>query len=218
MPGGEKAIKEPWRMAVAYLWSGLGEKIFQDEPQPLQKWDRDQIRVLVQMMQRRINSPLTSSCGRLFDAVAALVGLRDRIAYEGQAAIELEQRLEPTTDRYQYELGEVGDRLLLSPTAIFAQVFDDVVSGVAPELVSGKFHQTLVAMFADACLRLCKLHGLNRVVCSGGVFQNVFLLENLEDRLEASGLEVYTPQLIPANDGCISLGQAVVGAMRLEEK
>jgi hydrogenase maturation protein HypF len=217
MPGGEKAIKEPWRMAVAYLWAAFGEKVFQDEQHPFRKWDRDQIGVLVQMMQRQINSPLTSSCGRLFDAVAALVGLRDRIAYEGQAAIELEQWLEPTTDRYQYELGEVGDRLILSPTAIFAQVFDDVVSGVATELVSGKFHQTLVAMFADACLHLCELHGLNRVVCSGGVFQNIFLLENLEDRLGASGLEVYTPQLIPANDGCISLGQAIVGAASLEE-
>jgi len=217
MPGGEKAIKEPWRMAVAYLWAGLGEKVFQDEQQPLQKWDRDQIGVLVQMMQRQINSPLTSSCGRLFDAVAALIGLRDRIAYEGQAAIELEQCMEPTTDKYHYEFKEVEGRMLLSATSIFTQVFDDVVSGVAPELVSGKFHQTLVAMFADACLHLCKLHGLNRVVCSGGVFQNVFLLENLEDRLRASGLEVYTPQLIPANDGCISLGQAVIGAATLEE-
>ncbi len=149
--------------------------------------------------------------------MAALVGLRDRIAYEGQAAIELEQCLEPTKEKYQYELAEVGDRLLLSPTAIVAQVFDDVVSGVAPERVSGKFHQTLVEMFADACLHLCKLHELNRVVCSGGVFQNVFLLENLEDRLAASGLKVYTPQLIPANDGCISLGQAVVGAASIEE-
>jgi hydrogenase maturation protein HypF len=87
MPGGEKAIKEPWRMVVAYLWAGFGEKVFQDEQQALQKWDRNQIGILVQMMQRQINSPLTSSCGRLFDAVAALVGLRDRIAYEGQAAI-----------------------------------------------------------------------------------------------------------------------------------
>jgi hydrogenase maturation protein HypF len=194
----------------------MGWFVFHDEQKPLQKWDRTQMSVLVQMMQRQINSPLTSSCGRLFDAVAALVGLRDRIAYEGQAAIELEQCLEPTNEEYQYELAEVGDRLLLSPTAIFAQVFDDVGSGVPPELVSGKFHQTLVAMFADACLHLCKLHELNRVVCSGGVFQNVFLLENLEERLEAFGLEVYTPQLIPANDGCISLGQAVVGATTID--
>jgi len=217
MPGGAAAIKEPWRMAVAYLWAGLGEEIFQQDLQVLQSWDRDQIAVLIQMMRRGFNSPLTSSCGRLFDAVAALIGVRDRIAYEGQAAIELEQCMEPTTDKYHYTFKEVEGRMLLSATSIFTQVFDDVVSGVAPELVSGKFHQTLVAMFADACLHLCKLHGLNRVVCSGGVFQNVFLLENLEDRLEASGLEVYTPQLIPANDGCISLGQAVIGAASIEE-
>jgi hydrogenase maturation protein HypF len=217
MPGGAKAIKEPWRMAVAYLWATFGEEIFQEELSLSRKWDRGQIEVLVQMMQRGLNSPLTSSCGRLFDGVAALAGLRDRIAYEGQAAIELEQWMEPTRERYQYEFREVGEKLLLSPTAIFRQVYEDAVSGVEPPLISGKFHQTLVEMFAEVSVNLCKLHGLNRVVCSGGVFQNVFLLENLEERLAGSGLEVYTPELIPANDACIALGQAVIGAMSLEE-
>jgi hydrogenase maturation protein HypF len=217
MPGGAKAIKEPWRMAAAYLWATFGKEIFQQELPWAKKWNGGQIEVLVEMMQRGVNSPLTSSCGRLFDGVAALVGLRDRIAYEGQAAIELEQCLESTTDRYQYEFREVGEKLLLSPTAIFRQVYEDALSGVGPPLISGKFHQTLVEMFAEVSLNLCKLHGVNRIVCSGGVFQNVFLLEKLEERLAGSGLEVYTPELIPANDACISLGQAVVGAMRLEE-
>ena len=167
-------------------------------------------------MRRRLNSPLTSSCGRLFDAVAALVGLRDLVAYEGQAAIELEQCMKSTTERYRYELKEIDGRLLLSPTAIFAQVFEDALSGVEAGLISGKFHQTLVAMFAEACVRLSRLYGLSRVACSGGVFQNVFLLENLENELRALGLEVYTPQLIPANDAGISLGQAVIGAASLE--
>jgi hydrogenase maturation protein HypF len=169
------------------------------------------------MMQRGLNSPLTSSCGRLFDGVAALAGLRDRIAYEGQAAIELEQCLEETTEKYKYEFREVAEKILLSPTAIFRQVYEDAVSGVGPPLISGKFHQTLIEMFAEVSLYLCKLHGLSRVVCSGGVFQNIFLLENLEKRLAGSGLEVYTPELIPANDACISLGQAVIGAMSLED-
>jgi hydrogenase maturation protein HypF len=169
------------------------------------------------MMQREVNCPLTSSCGRLFDGVAALIGMRDYIAYEGQAAIELEQCLEPTTEKYHYEFREVGGKILLSPTAIFRQVHEDTVSGVGPPVISGKFHQTLVEMFAQASLNLCQQYGLNRVVCSGGVFQNVFLLENLEERLGGLGLEVYTPELIPANDACISLGQAVIGAMRLEE-
>jgi hydrogenase maturation protein HypF len=216
MPGGSKAIKEPWRMAVAYLWATFGEGIFQEGLPLSRKWDRGQIEVLVQMMQRGLNSPLTSSCGRLFDGVAALAGLRDHIAYEGQAAIELEQLMEPTTERYEYEFKEVGEKLLLSPTAIFKQVYEDVVSGVGPPLISGKFHQTLIEMFAEVSLYLCKLHGLNRVVFSGGVFQNVFLLENLDERLSVSGLEAYTPELIPANDACISLGQAVIGAMSLE--
>ena len=218
MPGGAKAIKEPWRMAVAYLWATFGEEIFQDDLLSLRNWDCNQIEVLLQMMQRKVNSPLTSSCGRLFDGVAAIIGLRDRIAYEGQAAIELEQCLKPTTERYQYELREVGGKLLLSPTTIFRQVYEDTVSGVEPPVISGKFHQTMVEMFAEASLHLCKHHGINRIVCSGGVFQNVFLLENLEVRLGDLGLEVYTPELIPANDACISLGQAVIGAMRLEDQ
>jgi hydrogenase maturation protein HypF len=216
MPGGAKAIKEPWRMAVAYLWATFGAEIFQDELLLSRKWDRGKIEILVQMMQRGLNSPLTSSCGRLFDGVAALAGLRDRIAYEGQAAIELEQLMEETTEKYKYEFREIGEKLILSPTGIFRQVYEDAVSGVSPSLISGKFHQTLVEMFAEVSLYLCKLHGLNRVVCSGGVFQNIFLLENLEKWLGKSGLEVYTPELIPANDACISLGQAVIGAMRLE--
>jgi len=216
MPGGAKAIKEPWRMAVAYLWATFGKEMFNEQRRLPARWERDQIEILVQMMQQGINSPLTSSCGRLFDGVAALIGIRDRIAYEGQAAIELEQCLEPTTEIYQYELREEKEKLLLSPTAIFRQVYEDMVSGVGPPLISGKFHQTLVEMFTEVSLKLCKLHGLNRVVCSGGVFQNVFLLENLEDRLGSLGLEVYTPELIPANDACISLGQAMIGAMSLE--
>jgi hydrogenase maturation protein HypF len=217
MPGGAKAIKEPWRMAAAYLWATFGKEIFQDELPTPGKWDRGRIELLVHMMQRGVNSPLTSSCGRLFDGVAALIGLRDCIAYEGQAAIELEQCLEPTTERYQYEFREVGERLLLSPTAIFRQVYEDALSGVGPPLISGKFHRTLVEMFAEVSVNLCELYGISRVVCSGGVFQNVYLLENLEERLSGSGLEVYTPELIPANDACISLGQAVIGAMSLEE-
>jgi len=216
MPGGAKAIKEPWRMAVAYLWATFGKEMLNDQRRLPVRWERDQIEILVQMMQRAINSPLTSSCGRLFDGVAALIGMRDRIAYEGQAAIELEQCLEPTREIYQYEFREEKEKLLLSPTAIFRQVYEDMVSGVGPPLISGKFHQTLVEMFTEVSLKLCELHGLNRVVLSGGVFQNVFLLENLEERLGRLGLEVYTPELIPANDACISLGQAVIGAMSLE--
>jgi hydrogenase maturation protein HypF len=217
MPGGAAAIKEPWRMAVAYLWTTFGEEFLQHDRSLPRRWDRERIAVLSQMMGRQVNCPLTSSCGRLFDAVAALVGLRDFITYEGQAAIELEQCLEPTADIYQYDLKQVEGRLLLGPKAMFAQVFEDWVSGVAAGVISGKFHQTLVAMIIEACLHLSHEHGLKRVVCSGGVFQNMFLLEKLEVGLQTAGLEFFTPQLIPANDACISLGQAVIGAASLEE-
>jgi hydrogenase maturation protein HypF len=216
MPGGTAAIKEPWRMAVSYLYATFGEAYFADDHSHVRRWGRERIEVLLQMLRRRVNSPLTSSCGRLFDGVAALVGLRDRIAYEGQAAVELEQCMEPTPAPYRYEFNEADGLLLLSPTAIFAQVAEDVAAGTSAGVVSGKFHRTLVEMFAEACRHLASRHGLTRVVCSGGVFQNVYLLTGLERRLRELGLEVYTHELVPSNDGCISLGQALVGALSLE--
>ena len=216
MPGGTAAIKEPWRMAVSYLRAAFGEGYFANEGPLARRWGRDRIDVLLQMMRRQVNSPLTSSCGRLFDGVAALVGLRDRIAYEGQAAIELEQCMEPAEECYRYKFNEADGRLLLSPTAIFVQVAEDVAVGTSAGAVSGKFHRTLVEMFAEACRHLGSRHGLTRVVCSGGVFQNVYILTNLERRLQELGLEVYTHELVPSNDGCISLGQALVGAASLE--
>ncbi|MFP3870275.1 MAG: carbamoyltransferase HypF [Syntrophobacteria bacterium] len=218
MPGGTAAIKEPWRMAVAYLWATFGEAIFDDAHLLRHGWDRQGINLLVQMLKRQLNSPLTSSCGRLFDAVAALVGLRDRVTFEGQAAIELEQCLEPGSGKYHYVLTEAAGRVILDSTAIFAQVAEDVAAGKPAGVISGKFHETLVAMFTESCLHLSRGFGINRVVCSGGVFQNVYLLEHLERRLASSGLRVYTPQRVPCNDAGISLGQAMVGATFLESK
>jgi len=215
MPGGAAAIKEPWRMAVSYLLATFGEAYFAENIPLLHRWGRERIGLLLHMVRRQVNSPLTSSCGRLFDGVAALVGLRDRIAYEGQAAIELEQCLEPTAESYRYEFSETDGVLLLSPTAIFAQAAEDVAAGARAGVVSGKFHRTLVEMFAEACRHLAARHGLTRVVCSGGVFQNVYILNNLERRLRELGLEVFTHELVPSNDGCISLGQALVGAASL---
>jgi hydrogenase maturation protein HypF len=212
MPGGTAAIKEPWRMAVSYLYATFGEAHFANEGPLGRGWSRERIEVLLQMIRGQVNSPLTSSCGRLFDGVAALVGLRDRIAYEGQAAIELEQCMEPTAECYRYEFNEVDGLLLLSPTAIFAQVAEDAAAGTSAGVVSGRFHRTLVEMFAEACRYLASRHGLTRVVCSGGVFQNVYILTSLGRRLRELGLEVYTHELVPSNDGCISLGQALVGA------
>jgi len=216
MPGGTLAIKEPWRMAVAYLWTTFGDEFLQRCRSLLHPWDHERVSLLVQMMKRQVNSPLTSSCGRLFDAVAAVVGLRNCNAYEGQAAIELEQCLQTTTESYDYQINDSGENLLLSPTSLFAQVVEDVLAGIPRGVISGKFHRTLVEMFADACRRLGQRHGLNRLVCSGGVLQNVYILENLEKRLKNLGFETYTPRQIPANDACISLGQVVVGASYLE--
>jgi hydrogenase maturation protein HypF len=216
MPGGTAAIKEPWRMAVSYLRATFGEAYFLENTHLLGRWGRERIDLLLHMLRRRLNSPLTSSCGRLFDGVAALIGLRDRIAYEGQAAIELEQCMEPADGIYRHEFSEAEGVLLLSPTAIFAQVAKDVAAGARAGVVSGRFHRTLVEMFAEACRHLAARQGLTRVVCSGGVFQNLYILTNLERRLRELGLEVYTHELVPSNDGCIALGQALAGAASLE--
>jgi len=188
LPGGAAAIREPWRMAAAQLELA-------GRPVPFEEWD-----VVRQVL--RVNAPLTSGMGRLFDAVAAVLGVRERVTYEGQAAIELEQLAgEVRVAPYAWEFG--------AGTALVAAVYDDVRSGRAREEIAAAFHETVAAGAASACARF----GDPRlVVLSGGTFQNVRLLEATRSRLVADGFRVLTHRRVPPNDGGISYGQAVVAA------
>lgn len=224
LPGSAAAIREPWRMAVSYLAQHFGRD-FLEFPIPFVKQlDRRRVEVVLRMLERRVNSPLTSSCGRLFDAVAALVGLRSEVNYEAQAAIELEMAIGDAKDNGAYPVALVpsaGEGLtadggwLLDTRPLFEALLRDLRDAVPVNVISQRFHNGLAETFARLAGCLRDRTGLNRVCLSGGTFQNVYLLERLLARLEADGFEVFTHVEVPAGDGGLSLGQALVAAHRM---
>lgn len=213
MPGGAAAIKEPWRMAVSYLYSVFGEG-FLDLKLPLfHGLDKEKIKIVVQMISKRVNSPETSSLGRLFDGIAAILGVRKRVAYEGQAAMELEMAIRKEAGEsydYEWKQGKDSYRILFHP--IIRGVVKDMENGLEVSEISSKFHMTLVRLFSDLCMLLRQETGLDRVVLSGGVFQNATLLAGLGKALEDKDFQVFSHCVVPCNDGGISLGQAVAAA------
>jgi hydrogenase maturation protein HypF len=210
MPGSAAAIKEPWRMAVSYLYDALGPDIWTLDLPLLQNIEEKKLKIIIEMITKGINSPHTSSLGRLFDGVAAIAGLRHHVAFEGQAAMELEMASEGVADRiYDFEwLDKESIHIQTGP--IIRGVVNDMLNGVAPSLISARFHDTLIELFTKLSELINKKYGLNRVVLSGGVFQNSLLLAGLISALEKKGFEVFSHKLVPTNDGGISLGQAVV--------
>jgi hydrogenase maturation protein HypF len=213
MPGGAAAIKEPWRMAVSYLYDAFGEG-FLDLKLPLfQGLEKEKIKIILHMISKRVNAPQTSSLGRLYDGIAAILGIRKRVAYEGQAAMELEMAIREETEEtydYEWERGKDSYQILLHP--IIRGVVKDMENGLQVSDISSKFHTTLIRLFSDLCTLLRKETGLDRVALSGGVFQNAILLAGLRKALEEKNFQVFTHCLVPCNDGGISLGQAVVAA------
>ena len=210
MPGGAAAIRQPWRMAAVYLDAAFPEGL----PGDLDVVRRNQEAwpAVLSLAHRGMNSPLTTSAGRLFDAVAALLGLRDAINYEGQAAVELEQ-LAATAhhDPYRAALTDGRPLTVAGPDLVRAAA-EDLLAGVPREVIGARFHQGVAAMIGEACGLLRERSGLGTVALSGGVFQNLLLLGTVVDLLEGMGFRVLTHARVPPNDGGISLGQAVVAA------
>ena len=215
MPGSSQAIRQPWRMAVAHLVGAFGDgatdlKIGLVKRVGVQKWG-----ILNRMMSNKVNSPLTSSMGRLFDAVASLLSLRDEVNYEGQAAIELEMIADRNSvPSYPFVVDETVNPLIIDPAPIIRGIVDDLAGGVPPARISAKFHGAVADLMVHTCNRLRDRERMNRVVLSGGVFQNLLLLGLACEGLRASGFEVIVHRQVPANDGGISLGQAVIAHMR----
>jgi hydrogenase maturation protein HypF len=210
MPGGARAIKEPWRMAVSYLYQAYGEQLWEQPLPLLKRLERSKVETLLQMIRQKINSPLTSSCGRLFDGVAALIGLREMVAFEGQAAMELEmiQRMEMTTS-YPWEILKEKEIHLIQPQPLIRGVVEDVQRGSSTALISRRFHLTLIDILSRVTQEIRSETGIEKVVLGGGVFQNRTLLTGMEERLQGEGFQVYSKALVPSNDGGIALGQAV---------
>jgi hydrogenase maturation protein HypF len=208
MPGGAAAIRQPWRMAAAYLDAGG----FDVSGLDVARRNDGRWNAIVSMARRGVNAPLTSSAGRLFDAAAAVLGVRDEIRYEGQAAIELEQ-LADGGETGEYQAGiQAGDPFQVSAVDLIGAAVSDLMAGVPRDVIAARFHNGITALIVDSCLLLRERHGLNTVALSGGVFQNLLLLRGTVTRLEAGGFTVLTHSRVPCNDGGISLGQAVIAA------
>jgi len=203
LPGGDRAVREPWRMACAWLleagWEG-----------PLPGPDRRRSEQIAELVRTGLASPMTTSMGRLFDAVAALCGLRDEVSYEGQAAVELEAAVDPS-EQGAYSLPLSADGVLDARTTVL-EVAEDVARGAEAGAVAARFHAAVATATADAVEALARRRGLELAVLSGGVFQNRALLVATASRLEAHGLRVLVPERLPPNDGGVSYGQAAVAA------
>jgi hydrogenase maturation protein HypF len=217
LPGGEQAVRQPWRMAAVYLARAYGEDFWRLDIPIVPRLERPKWQVLEQMIARNVNSPLTSSLGRLFDAVAALLGLRTTVVYEGQAAIELEMFSEPDEQSYPFSIEGEAPAILDIVPAIQAMV-QDLQYGVSIPRVAGRFHTTIAEMLVAGCERVREQSGLQKVALSGGAFQNRLLLEGIVTRLQARSFQVYTNRRVPPNDGGLSLGQAAVAAAHLQAR
>jgi hydrogenase maturation protein HypF len=219
MPGGAAAIREPWRMAVSYLQRNFGPEFLEWEIPFARRLDRRKAKTILRMIDRGLNSPLTSSCGRLFDGVAAVIGLREKVNYEAQAAMELEMLGRASTDAgaYPFDVRRVNECWEIGTRALFEAVIQDLARNVGAEIISRRFHNGLVAVLVRLACCLRQESSLNRVCLSGGVFHNSLVLEQLVRDLDAAGFEVFSHAQVPAGDGGLSLGQAAIAARRVSE-
>jgi hydrogenase maturation protein HypF len=212
LPGGEAAVREPWRMAVAWLlqaWGGelpaLDLPVLAAEPRARRAVER--------LVAHGIQAPLASSAGRLFDAVAALLGLRRRASFEGQAAMELEALAAAgPAPPYPFALEAAADGFELCFSPAIRALAEEAAGGGDPGRISARFHRTLVDALAASARRAREEHGLELAVLAGGCFQNALLLEGARDALAAAGFKVLVPVSVPPNDGGLALGQAVAAA------
>lgn len=214
LPGGERAIKEPWRMAAALLHKEYGEEMQDLDLEFVRDLDRSKWANIRKMIEKGLNTPMTSSAGRLFDAVSGLLGIRKEVFYEGQAAIELEMAAERSEESYPFRTRENGSGSVVLLGPMVRGMVSDLSSGVPAGIIAGKFHNTMSEMILHVCLSIRKASGLDRVVLSGGVFQNTLLLERTYDLIAEKGFKPYIHHRVPPNDGGIALGQALIAEAR----
>jgi len=218
LPGGEAAIARPYRTAIGYLYRLFGDDL------PFSTWFKgvnpEEIDLIKQQVKQGINSPLTSSCGRLFDAVSALLGVRRVVSYEGQAAAELEAVAceTETVGMYPFEIQSENGVRIIRLAEMFNDLLADFRSGVENSLIAAKFHRSLARMTGEVCSLIASETGIRQVVLSGGVFQNRLLFNLIIRELKTHGLEPVFHRLVPCNDGGISLGQAAVANFSLDKE
>jgi hydrogenase maturation protein HypF len=210
LAGGDTAIRQPWRAALAYIMDALPADRNSFRLPVFEMIPQNHLAVVQSMIRQGVNTVPTSSCGRLFDAVAAIVGLRREVNYEGQAAVELEATaLDGIEDEYRFDINE-GRCWEIDLRPALRSIIHELQTGENAGSISAKFHNTLISLIIEVCLRLRAREALDRVCLSGGTFQNLYLLERVIPRLQDLGFQVFRNILVPANDGGISLGQAAV--------
>ena len=221
LPGGAQAIKKPYRTAIGYLVNLLGERVLGENLDFLRQVDTTEVEVIKRQIQKGLNSPLTSSMGRLFDAVSALTGVRREIDYEGQAAIELEMIAydgigEAASENYPFLIAENEGVNIVHLSELFSAIVHDLKQGVSRAVIAAKFHNSMAEMVSEVCQTISRETGIKQVALSGGVFQNRLLLRLFTPLLESRGFTVLTHKQVPTNDGGISLGQAVIASLAVD--
>lgn len=212
MPGGDQATKHPWRMAVSYLHKYFGRDFTKMNLAFLKEVPVFELDFVIDMLEKNLNCPETSSCGRLFDAVSALINICTNASFHAEAPMRIEAVIDPTcTDSYEFIIGHNID---LKQT--FEGIIVDLNKGASQGIIAAKFHHTIINIIFAVAETLRIERGLNKVVLSGGSFQNRYILEKIENLLEKNDFEVYAHQETPSNDGSLALGQIVIAAKKRE--
>ena len=216
LPGGSASIKKPYRMALSYLYTYLGEDL--EELSFCRRFPPREVQVVTRLLKCGFNSPLVSSMGRLFDAVSSLLGIQDEITFEGQAAMALEMVAEEGWGGYyDYGLQKQPEGYVIDPIPLIADILADLKAGASVPRIAASFQNTVVHFLLDVAQRMATATNLNRVVLSGGAFQNAYLLEGLNRQLIKAGLTPVLHQRVPPNDGGISLGQVAIANAQLNQ-
>lgn len=216
LPGGERAVREPWRMAVSHLRDAGVEPMA-----VMPRLDSDAVKMIERTLERQFNSPPTSSAGRLFDAVASLANLRDRVSFEGQAAMQLEWAASDSSDQqdYSWEICyKPGECNSIDTRPIIRAIVADLSKGADASTIARRFHNTLAGIIAEVCRSVREETSVKTVVLSGGVFMNALLTTEADAALCRAGFRVYRHRQVPPNDGGLSLGQAAIAAAQWTEK
>jgi hydrogenase maturation protein HypF len=214
MPGGERAVWEPWRMAFSLLYTHFGDKVFTKNLEFLKQCSKNEKEVVRWLLQKKINSPLTSSCGRLFDAIASLLNITHRTGFEAEGPIRLEQAASASSDSraYTFEIGKAGGLYLIGYRRFLEEILKDIAAGKPKPVISRKFHNALALMIRKIADRLRAESGIKRVVLSGGVFQNKVLYGRAVCLLKEAGYNVLEAPPEVLNDLGICIGQTYVAA------
>ncbi len=215
LPGGEESIKKPYRIAIAYLYKIFGSDLIRkDFTRALHlNYPLKEIDTIIKMIDQNYNLAYTSSMGRFFDCISAILGITREITYEAEAAINLEYVAKKgIKDYYPCEVCKnIDDEFIVHILPILEGIINDIKRGISINIISAKFHNTVVQFSLDIARKLRRIYGVNRVVLSGGVFQNRYLLNLMIKRFEDNDFKVFTHHKLPTNDGCISYGQVILG-------